>query len=63
VDELVQRVAQRAGIPSRQAALAISTTLDYLMARLPSPLAGCIREQLAAMPGLHQPDAGNGRHR
>jgi hypothetical protein len=59
VDELVQLVAQRVGIPSAQAALAVSAVLDYLTARLPSPLVGRIREQLGEVPGPRPPNAGN----
>jgi hypothetical protein len=51
VDELVQLVAQRVGISSGQAALAVSAMLDYLTARLPSPVVGRIREQLGEVPG------------
>jgi hypothetical protein len=56
VDELVQLVAQRVGIPSAQAALAVSAMLDYLTARLPSPLVGRIREQLGEVPGARPPN-------
>jgi hypothetical protein len=51
VDELVKLVAQRVGISSAQAALAVSAMLDYLTARLPSPVVGRIREQLGEVPG------------
>jgi hypothetical protein len=46
VDELIQLVAQRAGITPAQAELAIVCMLGYLTARLPSPVVGRIREQL-----------------
>ena len=46
VDELIQLVAQRAGISPAQAALAVAEMLSYLTARLPSPVVGRIREQL-----------------
>jgi len=46
VDELIQLVAQRAGITPAQAELAISCMLGYLTARLPSPVVGRIREQI-----------------
>jgi hypothetical protein len=59
VDELVQLVARRVGIPSAQAALAVSAMLDYLTARLPSPLVGRIREQLGEVPGPRLPDVRN----
>ncbi len=48
MDELIQLVAQRAQISPAQAELAVATLLAYLTARLPSPLVGRIREQLAA---------------
>jgi hypothetical protein len=60
VDELVQLVAQRVGIPSAQAALAVSAMLDFLTARLPSPLVGRIREQLGEVPGPCPPHVGIG---
>ena len=54
MDELIQLVAQRAGISPAQAGLAISAMLSYLAARLPSPVVGRIREQLGeAQPPLH----------
>ena len=46
MDELIQLVAQRAGISPAQAALAIAAMLSYLTARLPSPVVGRIRELL-----------------
>ena len=60
MDELVQRVAQRAGIRSAQAVLAVSAMLDYLTARLPSPLVGRIREQLGVAKGVRRADDGDG---
>ena len=60
VDELVQLVAQRAGIRSAQAVLAVSAMLDYLTARLPSPLVGRIREQLGVAKGVRRADGGDG---
>jgi hypothetical protein len=59
VDELVQLVAQRVGIPSAQAALAVSAVLDYLTARLPSPLVGRIREQLGELADPRPSNVGN----
>ena len=56
----VQLVAQRAGIRSAQAVLAIWAMLDYLMARLPSPLVGRIREQLRIAKGVRPADGSNG---
>jgi hypothetical protein len=59
VDELVLLVAQRAQVPSAQAALAVSAMMDYLTARLPSPLVGRIRELLGEVPGARLPNLGN----
>ena len=60
MDELVRLVAQRSGMPSAQAALGVSAMLDYLTARLPSPLVGRIREQMGEAQRVRQPDVGNG---
>ncbi|MEO8037653.1 MAG: hypothetical protein ABI794_02735 [Betaproteobacteria bacterium] len=46
MDELIQMVAQRAGISPAQAALAVACMLGFLTARLPSPVVGRIHEQL-----------------
>lgn len=58
MDDLIQAVAQKAGISSVAAALAVSAMLDYLTARLPSPVVGRIREQLGEANSLHQADNG-----
>ncbi len=60
MDELIRLVAQRAGIPSGAAALAVSAMLEYLTARLPSPVVGRIREQLGEVRSPRQPDGGEG---
>ena len=39
VDELVQLVSQRAGIPAETAATAVETVLSFLKERLPGPIA------------------------
>jgi hypothetical protein len=44
MDDLVRSVALRAGISPAQAARAVSTTLAFLAARLPSPVMGHIHE-------------------
>jgi hypothetical protein len=59
VDELVLLVAQRAQVPSAQAALAVSAMMDYLTARLPSPQVGRIRELLGEVPCARLPNLGN----
>ena len=53
MDELIQLVAQRAGITPAQAELAIACMLGYLTARLPSPVAGRIREQIGNAKDIH----------
>ena len=58
VDELTQLVAQRAGISSAQATLAISAMLSYLTARLPSPVVARIREQLGDVGSPREPGQG-----
>ena len=60
VDELIQLVAQRAGISSAQAALAVAAMLGYLTARLPSPVVGRIREQLGGLQSPSQQHLGDG---
>ncbi len=60
VDELIQRVARQAGISPAQAELAISAVLNYLTARLPSTVAGRIREQLSDAQPSRDPDCGQG---
>ena len=60
MDELIQRVAQQAEVSSAQAALAVNCMLEYLTARLPSPVVGRIREQLRASQNIRQADTGDG---
>ena len=60
MDELIQRVAQRAGISPAQAALAIAEMLSYLTSRLPSPVVGRIRELLGDAQYPRSPDGDQG---
>ena len=60
VNELIQLVAQQAGISPAQAKLAISAILNYFTARLPSPVVGRIREQLYDAQPSRNPDCGQG---
>lgn len=60
MDELIQLVAQRAGISAAQATMAIAEMLSYLTARLPSPVVGRIREQLGEAQRSRHPDGGHG---
>jgi uncharacterized protein (DUF2267 family) len=46
MDELIQRVADRAGITPEQARIAVSAVLRALASRLPSPIIGQIRSLL-----------------
>jgi len=55
VDELIRLVAQRAGISSAQATLAVAAMLSYLTMRLPSSVVGRIREQLGEAQYPHHP--------
>jgi hypothetical protein len=60
VNELIQLVAQQAGISPAQAKLAISVILNYFTARLPSPVVGRIREQLCDAQSSCNSDCGQG---
>jgi nucleoid DNA-binding protein len=60
VDELIQQVAQRAGISLEQAALAVAAMVSYLTVRLPSPVVGRIREQLGEARQPRNPETGQG---
>lgn len=60
MDELIQRVAERAGISPAQATLAITEVLNHLAVRLPSPLVGRIRELLGEVQPLRHPDRDQG---
>ncbi len=42
MDELVNLVAQKTGIPQAQARTAVETVITYLKQRLPAPIAGQI---------------------
>jgi hypothetical protein len=46
MDELIQLVADRAGIAPEQARVAVATVLRALACRLPSPIIGQIRSML-----------------
>lgn len=60
MDVLIHLVAQRAGISSAQATLAVSALLGYLTTRLPSSVVGRIREQLGEARDSHSPDGDQG---
>lgn len=60
MDELIQLVAQRAGISPEQAALAVAAMVSYLTVRLPSPVVGRIREQLGDSRQPRNPETGRG---
>ena len=46
MDELVQAVSQKTGLPKDQARAAAQAVLDYLMTKLPGPVAGQIKTAL-----------------
>ncbi len=47
MDEIVQQVAQRAGIPEDKARMAVQTVLSQLETRLPGPIAAQLRSHLS----------------
>ncbi len=47
MDELVNLVVQKAGLPQATAQKAVSVVIDYLKKRLPAPLAGQIDAALS----------------
>lgn len=53
MNELVQLVVSKVGIPEAQARIAVETVLNFLKQRLPPPIAGQI-EALLASPDLAQ---------
>ncbi|CAN5711188.1 hypothetical protein BH23GEM8_BH23GEM8_01400 [soil metagenome] len=46
MDEIVQQVAQRAGIPEDKARMAVQAVMDQMEKRLPGPLAAQLRSHL-----------------
>jgi uncharacterized protein (DUF2267 family) len=46
MDELIQKVQQRAGIDESQASAAVNTVIDFLKDRLPEPIAGQVESAL-----------------
>lgn len=46
MDELVQMVADKTGIPEAQARTAVETVVGYLKDRLPAPIAGQVDKAL-----------------
>ena len=51
MDELVNLVAQRAGIPADRAQTAVQTVMGFLKDRLPAPVAGQLDSVLSGQPG------------
>ncbi len=47
MDEIVQQVAQRAGIPEDKARMAVQTVLSQLETHLPGPIAAQLRSHLS----------------
>ena len=60
MEELIELVAQRAGITPAQAAQAVAAMLAWLTGKLPSPVVGRIREQLGGANGLGHKGSGDG---
>lgn len=52
IDEMVQEVARAAGIAPEAAALAVTSMLRLMAARLPSPLFGELQARLALPPAV-----------
>ena len=46
MNEITNLVAQKTGIPADKAQMAVTTVLDYLKTKLPSPIAGQIDSYL-----------------
>lgn len=46
MDELVNVVVQKTGLPKDQAQAAAQAVLDYLMTKLPAPVAGQVKAAL-----------------
>jgi len=47
MDELIQKVQQRAGIDESQASAAVNTVIDFLKERLPEPIADQVESALS----------------
>ena len=47
MDELIQKVQQRAGIDESQASAAVNTVVDFLKERLPEPIADQVESALS----------------
>ena len=46
MDEIIQQVVQRTGIPEDKARMAVQVVLDQLEKKLPGPIASQLREHL-----------------
>ena len=51
MDELIQKVQQRAGIDESQASAAVNTVIDFLKDRLPEPIADQVEGALSGEAG------------
>jgi len=47
MDELIQKVQQRAGVDESQASAAVNTVIDFLKDRLPGPIADQVEGALS----------------
>ena len=52
MNDLTTLVMERSGVTPAQAEQAVTTVLDYLTAKLPSPLVGRIHAELREVPPL-----------
>ncbi len=52
MEELVQLVSDKTGLPKNQAQTAVKTVIDYLKKNLPAPIAGQIDQTLRGKGGI-----------
>ncbi len=51
MDELINLVAQKTGMPQDKAKVAVETVLNFLKQKLPAPIAGQIDAAVSGNPG------------
>lgn len=62
IDELVQQISRRAGIPEEKARMAATAAVEFLDSRLPAPVGGNLKRLVdggGAEGGGGMPDLGN----
>jgi uncharacterized protein (DUF2267 family) len=57
MNEIVQQITQRVGIPEDKARMAVQLVLDHLKSRLPAPLASQLESHLGGDSGQSSADA------